>query len=92
MHPPRRWPLAARRAGRTLLLVGLGAALGALRAGDTVVMLGGTYPPQPMGELRGVPNSGVILIQPYGFVAPSDDTPTSKRAKATTAPAGAEVA
>ncbi|MFO0577332.1 MAG: hypothetical protein U1A78_25275 [Polyangia bacterium] len=27
VHPPRRWPLAARRAGRTLLLVGLGAAL-----------------------------------------------------------------
>lgn len=62
--------------------VGLGAALGALRAGDTVVMLGGTYPPQPMGELRGVPNSGVILIQPYGFVAPSDDTPKKAGGKA----------
>ena len=32
VHPPRRWRRAARRAGRTLLLVGLGAALWAFAA------------------------------------------------------------
>jgi hypothetical protein len=32
LHPPRRWPLPARQAGRALLVVGLGAALWAFVA------------------------------------------------------------